>query len=132
VTCQTCGGPLNWWPGKPGVRPKFCSDKCRKASYGGTCIDCGARTDGSNGRDKAPELCRDCDKKQIRDRAQARWRDKNDRLAELYLAGVPLKGIAAEMGLQPNTVAVALWRLRNLYGYELPHRRADFEDRRAA
>jgi hypothetical protein len=111
---------------------KFCSDKCRKASYGGTCIDCGARTDGSNGRDKAPELCRDCDKKQIRDRAQARWRDKNDRLAELYLAGVPLKGIAAEMGLQPNTVAVALWRLRNLYGYELPHRRADFEDRRAA
>jgi hypothetical protein len=35
-------------------------DKARKASYGGTCERCGARTDGSNGRELAPKLCAAC------------------------------------------------------------------------
>lgn len=34
--------------------------RARKERYGGTCIECGARTDGSRGRDAAPERCWDC------------------------------------------------------------------------
>lgn len=34
--------------------------RARKASYGGTCVDCGKRTDGSNGRAAAAERCRPC------------------------------------------------------------------------
>lgn len=34
--------------------------KARKDSYRGTCVDCGARTDGSNGRANAPERCHPC------------------------------------------------------------------------
>lgn len=34
--------------------------RARKASYGGTCVDCGARTDGSNGPGDAPERCKLC------------------------------------------------------------------------
>ena len=32
----------------------------RKRGYAGTCAQCGGPTDGSNGRDKAPSLCRYC------------------------------------------------------------------------
>jgi hypothetical protein len=34
--------------------------RARKASYGGRCETCGARTDGSNGRAKAPRTCASC------------------------------------------------------------------------
>lgn len=34
--------------------------RARRDSYRGTCIDCEARTDGSNGRDGAPERCHEC------------------------------------------------------------------------
>lgn len=35
-------------------------DRERKRSYGGVCEDCGAPTDGSNGREKAPRHCYRC------------------------------------------------------------------------
>ncbi len=34
--------------------------KERKKRYGNSCVDCGARTDGSNGRAKASERCKAC------------------------------------------------------------------------
>lgn len=34
--------------------------KARKDGYRGVCVDCGGRTDGSNGRDKAPTRCLSC------------------------------------------------------------------------
>jgi predicted transcriptional regulator len=34
--------------------------KARKAGYGGKCEVCGKRTDGSNGKAKAPKLCAEC------------------------------------------------------------------------
>jgi transposase len=40
--------------------PDGSKDKARKASYGGTCVDCGKRTDGSNGRTTVPERCKVC------------------------------------------------------------------------
>jgi hypothetical protein len=54
--CKGCGGAL---PTSHGSR-KWCSEACRKAQYGGACIDCGARTDGSNGVSKAPDRCLRC------------------------------------------------------------------------
>jgi hypothetical protein len=40
--------------------PDGSQDRARKASYGGTCEGCGARTDGSNGPGSAPRLCAAC------------------------------------------------------------------------
>lgn len=40
--------------------PDGSRDRARKRSYNGTCIDCGASTDGSNGRANAPKRCQQC------------------------------------------------------------------------
>jgi hypothetical protein len=37
--------------------------RARKDSYRGECIDCGARTDGSNGRANAPRRCDECSRR---------------------------------------------------------------------
>jgi hypothetical protein len=34
--------------------------RARKDSYGGSCVGCGARTSGSNGRSRAPKRCHRC------------------------------------------------------------------------
>lgn len=60
TACAACGGPL---PERAAAArfPKWCSDKCRKTLYAGTCIDCGCRTDGSNGRGpNASKRCVSC------------------------------------------------------------------------
>lgn len=36
------------------------SDRQRKAEYGGTCLNCGSPTSGSDGRANAPKHCREC------------------------------------------------------------------------
>lgn len=41
-------------------------DRARKASYGRDCLGCGARTDGSNGRAKAPLYCKRCESERRR------------------------------------------------------------------
>lgn len=59
MTCQGCGTPIE--PSGPrDHRRKWCSERCRKAQYGGTCVDCGAPTYGGNGQAKAPERCLLC------------------------------------------------------------------------
>lgn len=40
--------------------PDLSKQRARRARYQGTCEDCGARTDGSNGKAKAPTLCNRC------------------------------------------------------------------------
>lgn len=47
-------------PSRGGPARKWCSEKCRKAQYGGVCENCGAATDGSYGSALAPKLCRPC------------------------------------------------------------------------
>lgn len=58
--CQGCDKPLP--PPRPrGRRRKWCSDKCRReTSYGGRCVDCGARTNGNDGPGTAAEYCSPC------------------------------------------------------------------------
>lgn len=51
--CAGCGGPL---PPARGTKPrKWCSERCRKASYGDRCVDCGARTSFGAERARIPE-----------------------------------------------------------------------------
>jgi hypothetical protein len=126
--CQTCG---SWLPNPKGRR-RFCSERCRKASYGGTCVDCGALTSGNNGREKAPRRCQECDNRFHSERQQAHYRAKNDKLAALYLSGMPLTSIAAEMGWAgAGSVAVQVNRLRS-YGYDLPYRYRSYGEKRKA
>jgi hypothetical protein len=40
--------------------PDGSKDRARKDSYSGTCDNCGAKTDGSNGAANAPRLCLNC------------------------------------------------------------------------
>lgn len=46
------------------VDPDGAKMKARKDSYRGTCRECGGKTDGSNGRNSAPEICSGCFVKQ--------------------------------------------------------------------
>lgn len=70
MNCAGCGNPLP--PQTKGRPRKWCSQRCRRdTSYGGTCIDCGARTSGNNGLAKAPERCFAC--RREFDRANAPW-----------------------------------------------------------
>lgn len=43
--------------------PDGAKDRARKASYGGTCEDCGGPTDGSNGAAHAPRVCTICSRR---------------------------------------------------------------------
>lgn len=47
--------------------PDGAKAKARKDRYRGTCENCGARTDGSNGRRGAPKLCAACTKQRQHD-----------------------------------------------------------------
>lgn len=47
-------------PGTGGRQRMWCSDRCRKVQYGKDCRNCGKRTDGSNGKSGAPDLCAKC------------------------------------------------------------------------
>lgn len=58
LRCHGCGDPLTY--AGFGREPKWCSERCRKAQYGGTCEECGGPTYGGDGREKAPTHCRLC------------------------------------------------------------------------
>jgi hypothetical protein len=69
-TCQGCG--MTGIQDSQGRARKWCSHKCRcNTKYGGTCIDCGAPTNGKNGIGKAPHRCQTCSTR--RQQENARW-----------------------------------------------------------
>jgi hypothetical protein len=58
MTCATCNGPL---PAPRRGRPrKFCSERCRKAQYAGTCDTCGGPTDGTTPSRGVATRCAEC------------------------------------------------------------------------
>jgi hypothetical protein len=70
MKCAGCGDPLP--PQTIGRRRKWCSERCRRDTlYSGTCVDCGARTNGNDGPGKAAERCRPC--RHEFERANAPW-----------------------------------------------------------
>jgi hypothetical protein len=117
-TCAGCGDLL----AEP--RRKWCSERCRKRSYGDPCIDCGAKTRYGAERPRVPEpRCNTCQGK----RRAARWADRyggqRDRFVRMWRAGVPTAEIAAEFGWSRGHVGRKVVALREL-GYDLPYRYA--------
>lgn len=114
--CARCGETLA--PNKgPGRARKWCSEKCRKGSYGQPCMDCGARTSYGAESARVPEpRCDPC-----------RLRCASDRRVERVMAMLDLRRteglgnieIAARIGSTAATVATELKRLRAL-GWKFP------------
>jgi len=73
--------------------PDGSKDRARKNSYGGTCVRCGSRTSGSNGRAKAPKICGACSR--LRQHEQRYW------TRERVIAAV--QRWAAEYGRPPRS-----------------------------
>lgn len=115
TNCHGCGAPLDLGPrGRP---RKWCSGRCRKASYGDPCVDCGAKTRFGAEMKRVPEpRCIDC-----------HFRAETDRRVEKVVAMVRLrcdenltnKAIAARLGVPPHTVATELNRMRSI-GFDVP------------
>jgi hypothetical protein len=70
--------------------PDGSRERDRKAGYGGQCKDCGAPTDGSNGRDLAPSRCAACSIAHQHD--ERYW--TRDRIVEAFKAAGELLGRA--------------------------------------
>lgn len=109
----------------PGQRRKWCSDKCRRDSYGEPCPRCGERMNGSNGRGpNAPTLCRPCaeaDREAISARARKNGAERREIILRMWPLGATLREIAAACDTTPAVIGVQIRRLR-AYGHDLPYR----------
>lgn len=71
--CRGCGRPL---PAGSHRNRRWCSERCRKASYGDPCVHCGARTGfGAQTARKPRPVCRDCQTVWTRERILRAIRD---------------------------------------------------------
>lgn len=114
--CHGCGAKLP--PLKAQGRPrKWCSERCRKASYGDPCVDCGASTVYGAERARVPEpRCASC-----------RVALDHARRVDLVLAMLRLRRahdltnleIARHLSIPVLTVATELSRMRAL-GFDFP------------
>lgn len=90
--CAGCGTPITQPPSR-GRRRKWCSDRCRKRTlYSGTCEICGGPTNGSNGRDAASDVCRECH--------EQRNAERNAEIIRRWNEDEPQWYIAEQMGLR--------------------------------
>jgi hypothetical protein len=127
-TCPGCGAKI---VGDP--RRKWCSERCRKGSYGDPCIDCGARTTFGAESARVPEpRCLSCAASR---KHAVKYGPQRERLAQLYRDGLSFKEIAAELGWSVQAVSSRMVALRDL-GYDIPYRvpkrAAVWAERRAA
>lgn len=107
--CPACGADLTGAHGKR----VWCSEKCRKTKYAGTCIDCGGPTNGTaNGRERAPERCNTC--------ARQRFADRNALLCEMWEAEEPVSYIAEKCGMTEEAVYSWMHVHRHRYGQDIP------------
>jgi hypothetical protein len=112
VNCQGCGVEIP--PSRGGPARKWCSERCRKSQYAGECENCGAPTDGSYGRAKAPKLCKGCAEEPYwtRDRIVSAIRSWVDATGEVpasyeWHPGDPrFPGAPFVVGEYPNAVTV--------------------------
>lgn len=113
--CAGCGARLSP-PKGPGRKPKWCSERCRKASYGDPCVDCGARTSYGAEQARVPEPhCTPCKQRHDSDRRCERVL----RMVELRRKGLTNKQIGERMNVPRLTVSVELCRMRSL-GFDVP------------
>lgn len=106
--------------------PDGAKQRARKDSYRGTCIDCGAPTNGSAGPSKAPQRCQSCNGKVTGAAATARGRAKAEprrqRIVAMWHEGCTLREIADALGTTPESIGVTVVKLRR-EGWDLPYRR---------
>jgi hypothetical protein len=124
--CRGCGVLIhkNW----RGPDPKWCSERCRKEQYAGRCIDCGARTSGSDGHGpNAPKRCVACAVPIIAAERARRQREEAEperqRLVARFNDGVTLSALADEFGCSLEAIKGRIFHLRS-QGYDLPYRRS--------
>jgi len=105
--------------------PDRSAEVARKDSYRGTCEECGARTDGSNGAPNAPSQCADCHR--------TRNAERNKRLVEMWNAGEPTSHIAKKLEMDERAVLSWVNFRRERHGTDLQLRRlgGDADDRDA-
>lgn len=114
-SCHGCGAQLP--PSKnPGNPRKWCSERCRKASYGDPCVDCGARTCyGAETARVAEPRCNDCRQANAAERRVTHVLE----MARLRIEGVEPRDIAKRLNIPKSTVAAELTRLRTI-GFDVP------------
>lgn len=93
--------------------------RARKDSYRGTCQDCGAPTDGSNGPDSAPTRCNHCNGLRRAEQNRKDWEPHRRAVEAAWAAGLTCAEMCERFGWS-NRVAISVLRQR---GYNLPHRR---------
>jgi DNA-binding CsgD family transcriptional regulator len=99
------------------VDPDGSQLKARKNSYRGQCVDCGHATDGSNGRDAAPERCLSC--------TQTIHAERNERIFAAWERGDTAAQIGGREGMTETAVQSLVDYHRQRYGREITmHRRS--------
>lgn len=121
--CAGCGNDFEYeYRGKP---RKWCSEKCRKDSYGAPCPRCGRRMTGANGRGpNAPSLCRQCveaDGEANSARQRQHGAGRREIVLRMWPQGASLREIAAACNTTVPTISTQVQRLRS-YGHDLPYR----------
>jgi uncharacterized protein YerC len=86
-------------------------NKARKARNGGECVECGAPTDGSNGRAKAPVRCCACE--------QTKNLEENEQVIELWEQGWTASEIGPEFGLTVTQVTSRIDAIRRVQGFPI-------------
>ena len=125
--CLGCGAPIikDW----NGPDPKWCSEWCRKQSYAANCEECGAPTNGSNGRGpNAARICGACNSARLAAEAVEFGRLRAEDLLAMWNAGARRSDIARIFHVKPATVSSTIGRLRGR-GYPFQVRRPDSQAR---
>lgn len=98
--------------------PDLSRQRARRETYAGTCIDCGAPTDGSGGYG-APERCTHCRPRDVQVAAmRARWRPHRTMIEAMWADGLTIAQIRGATGIAAFTPGPY-----RQHGYDLPHRR---------
>jgi transposase len=120
---ERMGVPLktaaNWLSAPDGSRLR-----ARKESYRGTCVDCGAPTNGSRGRGpNAPKRCVSCEAPRAAQRQRERFASHKALIERLWAQGLKAREIGWIVGWSSPYPAqmIASYRCK---GYDLPVRNA--------
>ena len=122
VECAGCGEMFPVRKKKALNRAKWCSERCRKAQYSSPCVDCGAPTNGSDGRGpNAAKRCQKCSSTHTGQLQRDKWAPRRALVERLWREGWTSAQIEDELGTWhgPRGHFISSQRAR---GWDLPHR----------
>lgn len=108
--CEGCGGEL---PTQHGNR-KWCSEKCRRNQYAGTCQVCGVATTGCDGPGLAPDICQGC--------WATRFSERTERIIAAWNRWEPAWLIAEREGISETNVLSIVDQRRQAGQHVILHR----------